>query len=185
MVLENSKEFRWLHEFCLPSTISDLLVRTSSLGMISHGIYASLRGQVTCLWVGHISAALPPSNLSANQKPGCEKPTHSLMEKCHPCQGTEAWQRLVVENHSCSRVMSKGKSHPRWLSYSFSCPINNHIFGEENESKILRGGNSNRKKGTMQNKDLSSILLCKILLILLCNQAITFHFTCLKVSPDA
>lgn len=71
-------------------------------------------------------------------------------------QGTEAQQRLDVENHSGSRVMSKSKVHPRRASYSFNYPINSYIFGKENEGKIMREGDINLKKGTMGKKDLPS-----------------------------
>jgi len=42
------------------------------------------------------------------------------------------------------------------VAASFNYPINSYIFGEENEGKIIREGDANRKKGTTGKKDLSS-----------------------------
>lgn len=41
------------------------------------------------------------------------------------------------------------------VSYSFNHPINSYIFGKENESRIMREVDINRKKRTVGKKDLS------------------------------
>lgn len=115
VVLENSKEFRWLHQFCPPSTISDFLARTVSLEMNFHGSYANLHGQVTyvpCLWVWHTSAVLPPSNLSS--------PPSSwdlLLEHPHTCDHFGCGLDTSVECIYCA--------NPAWVQAHLGLLYNN------------------------------------------------------------
>lgn len=100
VVFENSKEFRCLHQFCPPSTISDFLARTASLEMSSQGGYANLRGQVTyvpCLWVWHTPAASPPSNLSSSPSS-----TDLLLEHPHTCDHFGCGLDTSVEYIHCT-----------------------------------------------------------------------------------